>query len=123
LDAELMLPALELPPLSAKTLDISGLAGSPEMRNSFVPTSSGEPGDVIASLVSSSELSGQLVQNLAKDLGGGENAGGHPWTLEQGVDSMLLLFNPTSLSVGFYVRIPAGGRVWGKDTRSVREQR
>ena len=105
---------LQLPPRSTRTLDISGLAGSPEMRNSFVLTSSGEPGDVVASLVSSNESSGQLVQSLAKDLGEGENAGGHPWTLEQGVDSMLLLFNPTSVSVGSYVRIPAGSSVWGK---------
>lgn len=59
---------------------------------------------------------GPLLRRLelqAKDEGSRQNAGGHPWSLEDGMESTLLLFNHANKSQHFTVAI-SGSESWQK---------
>lgn len=85
------------------------------MENSFVLKQTGRPQDVAATLISVNRQSDQIVQLVPKDPQQMENGGGHPWTIENGVNSTLLLFNPAGKAVTFTVNIPIGNKkLWSK---------
>jgi hypothetical protein len=67
----------------------------------------------MAKLVSKSESSLREVEVLGKDEKSG-NGGSHPWSLEQGTESTLLMFNPTAESQAFTVIVSSDGALWQK---------
>jgi hypothetical protein len=85
-----------IPPAASMLVRLSDLSGDPDLRNSFVVTSDQAPGGVIANLVSTSKSRLPEVELLAKDEEDPENGGNHPWNLERGTESTLLLFNHSS---------------------------
>src|SRR5216684_790076 len=98
---------------STRLLTLDNLQGNSTLQNSFVINSDGPPGDLMANLVSTSESTLHEVEILGKDQNTG-NGGSHPWSLEQGNDATLLIFNPTSSSQGFTVMISGGSLLWQK---------
>ncbi|HVN20986.1 MAG TPA: hypothetical protein VMU05_19530 [Dongiaceae bacterium] len=105
---------LNLAPGTAREITLDGLSGVPEMRNSFMVYSDLGPGEVIAKLVSTSDSSLHQVELLGKDEKDQENGGGHPWSLEDGTDSVLLLFNHTNKAQAYNVAIASGAILWQK---------
>jgi hypothetical protein len=104
---------LLLPAMTARNLVMDSLDGDPGLRNSFLVTSDAAPGTLIAKLVSRSDSRLKEVELEAKDEQG-ENGGSHPWSLENGIDSTLLLFNHSKDSQIFNVQIGAGPVLWQK---------
>lgn len=94
------------------TLYFGKLDSSSPLQNSFIVESDGSPGQVGAKLVSLNEAAGLRTQLLDKDEKQFENAGLHPWSLEQGSDSTLLLFNHSAETNEFNVRVAAGTTMW-----------
>jgi len=102
-----------LPARSTKQLTLDNLHGGAGLQNSLVIDFDGAPGDLMAKLVSTSESAFFEVEILAKDEKSG-NGGSHPWSLEQGNDATLLLFNSAPESQAFTVLISGGDVFWEK---------
>lgn len=105
---------LTVPPRATKTVTFANLQSGPSMQNSFLVTSDAAPGDVVAKLVSKSDSALIEAELLAKDEKDPMNSGEHPWSLDQGMESTLLLFNHSLTSEGFEVVIDGGGVIWQK---------
>ncbi len=103
-----------VPPGNTKTLILDDLQGDPELRNSFVILSEGAPGDVVSKLVSRSKERLREVELLGKDEKDPTNGGNHPWSLENGNESTLLLFNHSAEPENFSVSISNGDQTWQK---------
>ena len=99
---------------SSQALSLDKLKGDPELQNSFMVASAGAPGDLIANLISTSESGLLEVGVMGKDEKGPENGGSHPWSLEQGNESTLLLFNHTTEPLRFNVTISSDDGSWQK---------
>lgn len=108
--------SLTLAPGAAREEILGGLAGNPDLRNSFLVRSDSAAGDVVAKLVSASESRLHEVELLGKDEKDQENGGGHPWSLEGGTDSvlLLLLFNHTNRPQSYNLAIASGAILWQK---------
>ena len=102
---------LTLPPGATLTTELKNLPGS-GLQHSFTISSDGEPGDVQAHLFSYVASTNQRVEMLAKDAADFHNGGNHPWSIENGNTSTLLLFNPTAQQQEFQVRVSGGGATW-----------
>jgi hypothetical protein len=103
-----------IPGGSTKTLVLGDLQGDPELRNSFVILSDGAPGDVVSKLVSRSQERLLEVELLGRDEKDPTNGGNHPWSLEDGNESTLLLFNHSAEPENFSVSISNGYKTWQK---------
>jgi hypothetical protein len=67
--------------------------GDAALTNSLIVRSSLPPGDVVSQFVAWGDFQVRTVELQAKDNDSQQNGGGHPWTIAQGADSTLLLFN------------------------------
>jgi hypothetical protein len=111
-----------VPAKSTRSLTMNSLEGDPELRNSFVVVASGAPGDLLAKLVSRSDSRLHAVELVGKDEKDPDNGGEHPWTLEDGTESTLLLFNHSSKPQFFTVLVSGGGVLWQKTYQLQRMQ-
>ncbi len=105
---------ISIPPMSSRDLVLKDLAGSPDLENSFLLTSDGPPGGVMAKLVSASDTALHEVELQAKDQSDMGNAGMHPWSIDGSTESTLLLFNHSTTPQNFDVSIFAGKVTWQK---------
>jgi hypothetical protein len=95
------------------TLD--NLQGDPGLQDSFIVSSDASPGDVVAKLTAQTDAGMQEVEVLAKDEMVFENGGGHPWSLQDGTDSTILLFNHSNNALSIHVLLSTGGSIlWNK---------
>ena len=78
---------------ATRTIPTGEMPLSPELTNGLVIHTDASPGDVLSKLVSYGGPQQRVVEVLDKDSEGSHNAGGHPWNVEPGVTSTLLLFN------------------------------
>jgi hypothetical protein len=108
------LQSVTVPAQSSKEISLTGLTGDPNLQNSFLIVANGAPGDVAAKVVARSDAELREVELLGKDLKDPENSGNHPWSIENGTDSTLLLFNTSTVPQYFNVAIAAGSTVWRK---------
>jgi hypothetical protein len=106
-----------VPGRSSRVLKFRNLQGDPGLKNSFLVSSDGAPGDLISKLVAASEARLQEVELLGKDQNDPENGGNHPWSLEQGNESTLLLFNHGAKAITFFVFISGASTLWQKTYR------
>src|SRR5206468_2821147 len=86
---------ITLQALHTRLVTLSELQGDPSLRNSFVLTSDAGPGEVVVGMASKTVNGEREVELLGKDANQPENAGAHPWSVAQGIESTLLLFNHT----------------------------
>ena len=80
----------------SRTVPLSNMPLSPGLTNGLRIHTDAAPGDVLSKLVSRGGSQLPVVEMLDKDERGAFNAGGHPWDVEPGVTSTLLLFNGDS---------------------------
>jgi hypothetical protein len=106
-----------VPAYSTREFVLRNLNGDASLQNSFLVKSDGAPGSLMAKFVSRSESQHHGVELQAKDEADMENAGGHPWSIEQNIESTLLLFNHSTTSQVFTVRVTGGGVDWQKEYR------
>jgi len=104
--------AVTVPAGSSKAITLDSLQGDPQLQNSFVITSNGAPGDLLSKLVSKSDSALRQVEIVGKDENDLNNTGNHPWSLEDGTESTLLLFNHTTKPQSFNVAISGNGVRW-----------
>lgn len=108
--------ALTLPAGTSRSLKFDSLQGDSQLQNSFLVTSNGSPGDLMAKLVSRSDSSPASVELLGKDAQDSNNGGSNPWSIEDGAESTLLFFNHDQAPQIFNVLIAsADGTQWDKD--------
>ncbi len=105
--------SITVPPGTSRKLVLKDLEGDPTLQNSFVVYSDGAPGALMAKLVSKSDARLPQVELQAKDALDENNSGGHPWSIKQGVESTLLLFNHGDKAQVFTVSV-SGSDVWQK---------
>lgn len=105
---------LVVPAGNTRSMSLNDLLGDSALESSFLVTSNGSSGDIAASLVARNAAALREVELLGKDQLDAHNGGSHPWSLENGTDSTLLLFNPTSQSQTFTVAIQSGKVLWQK---------
>ncbi|MGH9734950.1 MAG: hypothetical protein ACRD8A_10220 [Candidatus Acidiferrales bacterium] len=103
-----------LPAGTSKNVSFGKLRGDPTIQNSFVVSSDGTPGDVLAKLVSKSDDGIRELELMGKDEMDTDNGGNHPWSIKDGADATLLLFNPTNSAQYFNVILSGGGITWYK---------
>jgi hypothetical protein len=94
------------------TAELKGLRGDPDVQNSFEVISDQPPGAVVANIASTSATGIRWVTLPGKDTNSSHNGGNHPWTVADGTDSTILLFNQTAASENFTVRVASGQVVW-----------
>ncbi len=106
---------LTVPPGSSREIVFDGLMGDPDLQNSLIVHSDGPPGALTTKLVSQGDES-QLheVELQAKDERDANNAGEHPWSIEQNTESTLLLFNHSETLQPFDLTVVGGGVTWQK---------
>src|SRR4029077_12839277 len=103
-----------LPAHATRELALDILEGDADLRNSFIVSSDSAPGDVSMKLTARSNSQLREVELEAKDQMDPMNGGSHPWSLENGTESTLLLFNHSAEPQDFSVAISAGDTVWKK---------
>jgi len=103
--------ALTVPAGSSTEITFDNLQGDP-LQNSFLITSNGAPGDLLSKLVSMSGSALHQVEMAGKDENDMDNTGSHPWSLEGGTESTLLLFNHNTKPQSFDVAISGNGVRW-----------
>jgi len=106
--------SLTVLPGSSRELELDGLKGDPGLQNSFIVHSDGAPGALMAKLVSTSDSQLHEVELQAKDESDMNNAGNHPWSIEQNTESTLLLFNHSATQQPFDLTITGAGISWQK---------
>jgi hypothetical protein len=110
------LASLTIPAGSGKKLTFDALPGDPQLQNSFLVSSTGAPGDLLAKLVSRNDSGPNEVELLAKDAMDMNNGGSNPWSIEHGTESTLLFFNHDQAPQVFNVLVTsADGTQWNKD--------
>lgn len=110
------LAAFSIPASSSKKVTFDDLQGDPQLQNSFLVTSTGGPGDVLAKLVSKNDSAPDAVELLGKDAQDMNNGGSNPWSIGGDSESTLLFFNHDQAPQIFNVLIAsADGTQWDKD--------
>jgi hypothetical protein len=105
---------ITIPPRSSAEVVLDEAAGQSGLLHSVVVASDREDGELLSKLVSRSDENLYELEMLGKDEKDQENAGGHPWTTEDGAEPHLLLFNHSASPRAFFVTIGSGGTLWEK---------
>jgi hypothetical protein len=104
-----------VPPGQTRDLVLENLQGDPDLQNSFLVLSDASPGDLLTKLISVTPLRPGEVEMLGKDQLDRENVGTQPWSIEDGTESTLLLFNHSNAPQTFHVLISGNATTWQKD--------
>ena len=107
--------SITVPPGQTRDLVLDNLQGDPDLQNSFLVLSDASPGDLLTKLISVTPLRPGEVEMLGKDQLDRENVGTQPWSIEDGTESTLLLFNHSNAPQTFHVLISGGTSIWQKD--------
>ncbi len=105
-------PASNFPSEDAPIERLSNMPLSPGLTNGLRIHTDAAPGDVLSKLVSRGGSQLPVVEMLDKDERGAFNAGGHPWDVEPGVTSTLLLFNGDSTPQKVNLRFGTASGPW-----------
>lgn len=98
---------IKLAPESSTQVSLGQLGLKAGEIGSLVVSSDQSPGDTMAKIVSSSDKAPNQLEQLAKDSLSHRNGGAHPWTVQDGSRSDLVLFNHFSRAMPFSVLITA----------------
>ena len=106
--------SFSMPPNSSKLVSLPELQGDADWQNSFAVHSNGQPGEVIAKMTFKAAGLLPNIELLAKDEQHWQNFGDHPWSVENGTKSTLLLYNHDVSTRTVTVRVGSGASVWLK---------
>jgi hypothetical protein len=101
-------------PFSVKSISLQGQANPSGVWNTYVVESDGQPGDVETQLWSEDAASGLRVLFAGKDGKDDRNSGLHPWTLQDGADDDLYLYNETETDQPVHLKINNRQALWRK---------
>lgn len=105
---------LVVPAGRTATANLPGLQGDPNLQNSFEVVSDQPAGEVLDKISSRSGTGIRWVELPGKDMDSRISGGNHPWTVADGTDSTILLFNQTASAEDFIVLVSSGQTVWTK---------
>ena len=108
------LATLLVPAGNAVMADLPIYGGSPQLENSFVLSADVTPGTIVSKVVAVSDGPLREVELLGKDEKDPQNAGHHPWSLQNAADARLLLFNHTAGAQDVFVSQGYAGGRWHK---------
>jgi len=103
-----------IPALSTETMTLESDGADSRLQNSILVQPTTAPGSVVAKLVSTARPEFPVLEYQPKDVKQLENSGLHPWTIEGGKKSTMLLFNSTAQEQYFNIKIYAGDKPWQK---------
>jgi hypothetical protein len=103
---------ITVPGMSSKTVAISSEQPNPALENSVLVESASAPGIVMTKLLSFGMGNEPVMEYQPKDIRQKENSGLHPWSLANGQQSTLFLFNHDAKKQFFNVGIYSGGSAW-----------
>lgn len=106
--------SLVVPGRTTRWIPLAEVRPLDSFQNSFIVESDGAPGDLIAKMVSASNSQLHEIELPAKDEQDMNNSGAHPWSLQGGNESTLLLFNHGDNANYVNVVISAGSATWEK---------
>jgi hypothetical protein len=106
---------ITVPANSTKSAEFTKLTGNPRLQNSFVVRADTSPGVVLSKLISFGDGPLHEVEIIGKDEQQLENTGNHPWSVQDGVESTLILFNHAASLQTFFVKIGGDRLTWRKD--------
>lgn len=110
--APTLLASVSLDPREVKRIEVPfNTSGDPEIA-SLIIEQDGSPGEVVSSLFDRDSFGETSLVPLPKFRDHANNGGGHPWILERGVSSSLLLFNATTKSEIVNLNLGTDGVVW-----------
>jgi hypothetical protein len=110
-----LLTTLAVPAGHSLMADLPVYSNSSQLQNSFVLAADTGPGNVITKLIALGDGPLHEVEFLGKDDKDPRNGGHHPWSLHDGSDATLLLFNRGSDTENVQVRVGFPTGVWEKD--------
>lgn len=102
---------------TTRAYDLNGLRGDERLQNSFIVRSNAPPGAVLSKLVARSDGTLRELDLLGKDYQQIEDAGNHPWSVENGMLSTLLLFNHSPQPTYFSIRVANDKALWLKSIK------
>ncbi len=105
--------SVTLPPNSSREVALANLSGDPDLQNSFLVSSDAASGLLAAKFVAGGGPPLRRVELQAKDERDTHNGGVHPWSIENGTESTLLLFNHGAATQKFAVSV-GGSETWQK---------
>lgn len=108
------LVTINVPRMSSKEVSLSILEGGPGLTNSFLVTSNAAPGELVSKLVAKNDEQPREIELLGKDAMDPQNGGNHPWSIENGTQSVILLFNNDQHEQSFSVIIAGDTTIWRK---------
>ncbi|MGA8432303.1 MAG: hypothetical protein WB729_20930 [Candidatus Sulfotelmatobacter sp.] len=111
------LATIALPANSTKITEFAKLSGDSNLQNSFIVRADAGPGVVLSKLLSFGDGALREVEVIGKDEKQLENTGNHPWSIEDGVASTLILFNHAATEQTFFVKVGGDKLIWRKDYR------
>ena len=101
-----------VPAHGSATFSMKSNANASDLQ-SYIATATGEPGDVIGSLMDEPESGDNRFLIIGKDSSTDLNAGMHPWIADKSHRAILIAFNHTSSKQDVTVRIGTGsGALW-----------
>lgn len=109
-----VLSQLSLQPAQSGLVPLNDLIGDPTWQNSFIVESSGKPGDVLAKMMFKSPGPLPNIELIGKDEMDSHNAGDHPWSIADGMKSVLILFNHSQAERHITIRVASKGEAWFK---------
>ncbi|MDQ2840529.1 MAG: hypothetical protein M3Y72_05715 [Acidobacteriota bacterium] len=107
-----VLATITLQPFEVKRTDVSFDASS--ALGSVIVDQDGVPGDVISTLTDLDKADQTALVPRPKFLHHANNGGGHPWSIESGTSSTLVIFNASSKLQTLNFNLGADGIAWKK---------
>lgn len=101
-------------PSSVKSIPVEGQTSMSGDWNTYVVQSDGLPGDIQTQLWSEDAASQSRVLFAGKDGKDDRNTGLHPWTLQDGADDDLYLYNETQSDQSVQLKINNRFKLWEK---------
>jgi len=103
-----------LRPKASRTVSLPVIHDLP-LTNSVLVRSTGTPGQVTSKFISWSDSNVRTIELVGKDSNTPQNGGGHPWSIKDGAEATLLLFNHTGDARQINVNVIYSGKRWQQE--------
>ncbi len=109
-----LVSTVTLQPFEVRRLDIPFENPAGSAIGTFLVDQDGAPGDVLANLMDKDKATQTTLNPLPKFLHHANNGGGHPWSVEPGTSSTIVIFNASAKEQTLNFNLGADGIVWKK---------
>jgi hypothetical protein len=109
-----VLISVPLKPFEVQELELPPLSTSESQLGTIIVDHDGVPGAVVTTLRDEDNVDQTALTPVPKFLHPAQNGGGHPWSLEPGATSALVVFNASDKPQTLNFNLGANGLVWKK---------